>query len=348
VAFTTDARGLIEANLRLCTASRVLVRVASFRATAFHELERSVRRTDWKAFLTDGTDLALRASCHKSRLYHRGAVAERVRDAIARQVRIAARLVGEEEGVEDEPQETRLPSAMLLVRLDHDVCTLSMDSSGELLHRRGWRQAIGRAPLRETLGAAMVLAARWDGGVPLLDPMCGSGTLPIEAARLARGILPGAGRPFAFDAWSCLDRGLSPRLKASARRAGLARLEVEVRGSDRDPAALKACLGNAERAGVAADVAFVQADLARCPLPSGGPGLLLVNPPYGRRLADDAGRASLLARLLDTLSGRFGGWTLGILLPGRSSGELRGFDAREAFHTRNGGIPVRFMVGRLP
>ena len=173
------AAGLVDvyrANLHLRTAGRVLVRLGHFHAEEFWELEKRAARLEWERYLAPGQPVDVRATCHKSRLYHSDAVAERV-----------ARAIGERLG---RPAELRLPAQdelagevqLVNVRLDHDECTLSLDSSGELLHRRGYRLETAKAPLRENLAAGLLIAAGWaaavqqppsQDAVPLLDPFCG-------------------------------------------------------------------------------------------------------------------------------------------------------------------------------
>src|SRR6476661_1282703 len=195
VAFSGDLGRLYRANLWLRTASRVLVRLGRFHASTFYELERRSRKLPWTEFLPREGTVNVRATCRKSRLYHSDAVAARVLGAIAaaapagirvQQSRAGAGEDGDEELV-DEPGSSQL----FVVRIVHEQVEISADSSGELLHRRGYRKEVAKAPLRETLAAAMVLASGWRRSERLRDPMCGSGTIPIEAALIARNIAPG-------------------------------------------------------------------------------------------------------------------------------------------------------------
>ncbi|HEX2190502.1 MAG TPA: hypothetical protein VHG51_16455, partial [Longimicrobiaceae bacterium] len=195
---------LFDANLRLRTAGRVLVRVAEFRARTWFELERHARRVPWERWVRPRGAVRLRVASKKSKLYHEGAIAERLLDAVARSagpLGSAGTARGGDE--EDEGAEGQL----FVVRFHYDRCTLSVDSSGALLHLRGYRQALAKAPLRETLAAAMLLGSGWDGAAPLLDPMCGSGTVAIEGALLARKVAPGLASPdrtprrYAFLEW---------------------------------------------------------------------------------------------------------------------------------------------------
>jgi len=193
------AGGLSEAmrlNLWLRTASRVLLRIGEpFRATTFPELVRKASALPWERFLRKDTCAAFRVTCRKSRLYHSGAVAQRLHAAL--EARVGFRISRVESTGEEAPADAQL----FLARFDHDVCTVSVDSSGALLHQRGWRGPQAKAPLRETLAAALLLGAGYDGEEPFCDPLCGSGTIAIEAALIAMRRAPGIARRFAFQRW---------------------------------------------------------------------------------------------------------------------------------------------------
>ena len=222
VAFRGDITALARANLWLRTASRVLVRVAEFRATAFHELERHAKRIDWSRFVTANAHVAFRVTCRKSKLYHSDAVAQRFEEAVRRAVPGVE--TGRATATEDEDEAS--PGAdrqLFVVRFANDVCSVSVDSSGALLHLRGYRQQLAKAPLRETLAAAVLLGAGWTGETALVDPMCGSGTIPIEAALIARRIAPGRDRTFAFLGWPEVDASLWSSLVDGGARARAAR-----------------------------------------------------------------------------------------------------------------------------
>src|SRR5688572_33074758 len=190
VAFRATTRQLYAAKLALRTASRIVVRLAEFPARAFYELERKAGRVPWDTVLAPGAPVRFRVSSRKSRLYHLDAIAQRLA-AVA-----GAPADGEPD---DEAQ-------LFLVRVLRDVVTISADSSGALLHRRGYRLATAKAPLRETLAAAMIRGSGWNRSSPLVDPMCGSGTIVIEAAMIARNIAPGISRKFAFEKWPGFER----------------------------------------------------------------------------------------------------------------------------------------------
>jgi putative N6-adenine-specific DNA methylase len=358
VAFGGDLDRLYEANLWMRTASRIVVRLGRFHASTFYELERRAKKLPWKEFLPANGRVRLRVTCRKSKLYHSDAVAERVMSAIAGSVSRA--LVDDrdrnDEGDEEDADEidTRdvesrtesQPVQRFIVRILHDEVEISADSSGELLHRRGYRQEVAKAPLRETLAAAMVLASGWRRNEPLLDPMCGSGTIPIEAALIARGIAPGLRRNFQFMEWPMFDQPLWNEILAKAQSSvtpGIA----DIRGSDRDAGAVQAASRNAERAGVADMIQFsvdaVSAAIAGLAEIEKGAGWILTNPPYGIRMGESDDLRNLYARLGTALKTKRG-WRVGVLTSDTALVRQTRLPLIPRFSTRNGGIPVSFMV----
>ena len=350
--FRADTALLYAANLHLRTASRVLVRVAEFRATAFRDLEKLARSVPWERFVVPGRRVQLRVTCRKSRLYHSDAVAERVLGAIGHRlggpvagVSAPAREAREEreEDVSSEGDDRQL----FVVRLLHDRCTISADSSGANLHLRGYRQAVGRAPLRETLAAAMLLGSGWDPETPLVDPLCGSGTIAIEGALLARRIPPGLRRRFAFEQWPEHDRELWRELHAAAEAEVRPAAPAPILASDRDAGAVTAAAANAARAGVSTDVTIEQRALSDVELPAAATGWLLANPPYGHRVGDTVQLRDLYARIGQVARTLAPGWTVGLLTAdGRLEGQV-GLPFEEAFRTTNGGLRVRFAVATV-
>jgi putative N6-adenine-specific DNA methylase len=339
VTWAGDGGSVAAANLWLRTASRVLVRVAEFRAKTFFELERSARKIEWERFVADGSGVRFRVTCRKSKLYHSGAVAQRFAEAVAH--RVSSATVGA--AVRDDEEESPSPGQLFVVRFLHDVCTVSADSSGELLHRRGYRQALAKAPLRETLAAAMLLGAGWNGAMPLADPMCGSGTIPIEAARLARRIAPGRDRRFAFLDWPETNLADWKALVDRAREGELPRSPVDIFGGDRDAGAIDASRANAERAGVHSDIEFQPQPISALSAADGS-GLVISNPPYGTRVGERDRLRNLYAQLGNVVRQKRPEWTLALLLSDRQLEAQVGLPFRDVFETRNGGIPVRFVM----
>lgn len=337
VAFQAPLSQLYLANLNLRVASRILVRLATFRAAHFSELEKGASAIDWERWLKRGSRIDLRVTCRKSRLYHSGAVADRLTDHFARRGMDAHKLSGPDDGTEGSSQ-------LVVIRIDRDQCTISLDSSGELLHRRGYRLATGKAPLRETLAAAMLLTSCPDPSRPVLDPMCGSGTIPIEAALRARAIPPGLHRAFAFESWPEFDRAAWTRLKDEAVRAIRPGVPNPIVGSDRDAGAIESARANAERAGVADDVEFVQRPLSAATAPATGAGLVVVNPPYGERVSGGKELRDLYARLGDVIRREFAGWAVGILAADAKLISATRLPLTVRFATSNGGIRVQYWA----
>ena len=333
------------ANLWLRTASRVVVRTAEFHARSFFELERHARRISWERFVAPGSGVRLRVTSRKSKLYHTDAIAERLRDAIERKVGPlgGVSVVDDEEGDE----EKRDGSQLFVVRAVRDAIVVSADSSGEHLHRRGYRQAVAKAPLRETLAAAVLIGSGWRGDTPLLDPLCGSGTIPIEAALIARRMAPGRARSFAFEGWPEIDRTVWQRLREESRARELGRSPVPISGSDRDVGAIEAARANAERAGVAEDVRFDVAALSAAQVATAAHGgLIATNPPYGVRVGESGPLRDLYAALGRVSREQFRGWRLAVLSPGSELDAQIGVSFEERFRTVNGGIPVRLLVSK--
>jgi putative N6-adenine-specific DNA methylase len=337
------------------------VRLASFHASTFHELERRAKKLPWAEFLPPSGKVRVRVTCRKSRLYHSDAVGERVLSAI---VGSAARVIegsAEDTDAENadasetldapdsEKRSVRESSQLFVVRIVNDECEVSADSSGDLLHRRGYRQEIAKAPLRETIAAAMVLASGWKGNEPLLDPMCGSGTIPIEAAMIARKMAPGLRRNFQFMNWPDFDAGGWTRILEKAQ-AAVTDFSGEILGSDRDSGAVQAAARNAERAGVSENVSFFAEAVSGSIAAVGAindaareSGWILTNPPYGVRVGESDDLRNLYAKLGSALKSR-PGWRLGVLTSDSALVRQTRLSLRPRFSTSNGGIPVSYFV----
>ena len=350
-------RGTLEsvmrANLWSRLASRVLVRVAEFRAKAFFELELNAKKLPWSRFVAPGATVEFRVTCRKSKLYHTDAVAQRFAEALGSAVR-DVRIAKAKSEADDEsnasvkkPRSAKAAKQLFVVRFLHDVATVSVDASGALLHMRGYRQALAKAPLRETLAAATLLGAGWDGTNPLIDPMCGSGTIPIEAALIARRIAPGRDRSFGFLEWPEVDRDQWSAMLDQAKAGELASSAVRITGSDRDAGAITAAKANAERAGVLNDVELEVRSISAME-PAEGTGLVASNPPYGVRVGEAERLRDLYAQLGNVLRARRPGWELALLSADRQLERQLRLDLEERLTTRNGGIPVHLVVAAIP
>ena len=332
------SRDVMRANLHLRTASRVVLRLAEFKAVSFADVERHAKRVPWETVVTPGRRVRFRVTCRKSRLYHSGAVAQRLMEAlVGRMPDVAAADAGHHDDEDGGAEQ------LFIVRLFRDHLMLSADTSGELLHRRGYRQATAKAPLRETLAEAMLLGAGWDGSTPLADPMCGSGTIPIEAAMIARRMAPGLRRAFAFEQWPDHDAKAWRAVQAEASAKTLTTEIPVIQASDRDAGAVAATLANAARAGVAADLAVTRQSLSALRV-RGNAGLLVVNPPYGIRVGDKKPLRDLFAQLGNVARAQAAGWRLAMLSADRDLERQVRMAFTEQWKSTNGGIPVRLVT----
>lgn len=346
VAFSGDDRLLFNANLRLRAASRVIVRIAEFQAKSFAELERKAKGIPWREFVTPGARVLFRVTCHKSRLYHSTAVAERLgRSVITAIPGVTLGKAGRDEDDEDAP-----PGQMFVVRFDRDQCTVSADASGELLHRRGYRLAVAKAPMRETIAAGCLLALGYDGSQPLIDPMCGSGTIPIEAAMIARRMAPGINREFGCEHWPSFDRRVAAAARDAARLEQWEHAPAPIIASDRDAGAMEATRANAERAGVLADLSIAQRTFSAVEPPAQPdlqpgvqPGLLLTNPPYGARVGEAAALRSLYASIGNVARAKLVRWRIAMVSANPTLEGQSKLPFKSTIAFSNGGIRVRLV-----
>ena len=284
-----------RANLWVRGAGRVLARIDQFRVVHLAQLDDRARRVPWASVLRRDVPFRVEASCAASRIWHSGAAAQRIETAIRETL-----------GAPHDPE----GGILVRVRLDNDICTISVDTSGEPLHKRGYKEAINAAPLRETMAALFLRQCGFDGGEPVLDPMCGSGTFVIEAAEIAARLNPGRHRHFAFEKLASFDDEAWQRMRAvNSRREPAARFH----GSDRDAGAVAMSQANAARAGVTDLVTFRQATVSEIVPPDGPPGLVILNPPYGTRIGEAKALAALYRALGQALMTRFAGWRVGMV-----------------------------------
>jgi putative N6-adenine-specific DNA methylase len=306
VHFTGRAEDIARCNLWLRSADRLLVRLAEFPAEGFDQLFEAVRSMDWAELLPESARIDVTARSKRSRLTSLPACQATVKKAIVEALRRRYRR-------ERFPESG--PTYALDLALDRDRALLTLDTSGEGLHRRGYRRRAGAAPLRETLAAALILLSRWDPARILADPFCGSGTIPIEAALFGAGLAPGRQRRFAAEAWPQLPARLWSEAREQARsieaRAARAAASLRILGSDRDPQILEAASQNARAAGVSKFVRF-QARPAE-ELRSEEPyGCLIANPPYGER-SGELREVEELYRSLGRVFARLPDWSIFIL-----------------------------------
>ncbi|MGB8297452.1 MAG: SAM-dependent methyltransferase [Polyangia bacterium] len=332
----------MAANLHSRIATRIVLRMGEVKARDFAPLRRGLAKLPWQSYVPRDRALRIDVSTSHCRLYHTGALAETVELAIADCVGKLPKREKPPEPAEDED------CTRILLRGHDDRFTASIDSSGSLLHRRGWRLEAGRAPLRETLAAGLLALCEYDPALPLVDPMCGAGTIAIEAAALARQMAPGLARAFAFERWPVHDASSWQALRDSA--VALPSTPAAILAMDRDARAVDTARRNAERAHVLSDVGFAAAAFGKGRIPP-QPGLLVVNPPYGHRLGDH-GQANRLARDLGkTAAVCYRGWRIGVLCPNPAflaavaAGMRRTPSKTHTLH--NGGLRVQLAIWLL-
>lgn len=330
VAFSGDLTVGMEANLHLRTATRILLRIGEVKARALSELERKLHTLPFELVVpaVPAARIRVEVTAHRCRLYHTGAIAERVRNALPKHA--------------DLPERATL-EPRILVRGIRDVFTISLDSSGELLHRRGWRTEAGRAPLRETLAAGILTLCEYTPGTTLIDGMCGAGTFAIEAAAMAQKKAPGLGRSFAFESWPNFD------VVAWKQLCDAARSQVGISKSitlafDRNAAAIERARRNAGRAGLGDAVRFSVASFEDASPPEGvPPGLVVLNPPYGRRLGSSQMARSVLTMIGERMRGPWRSYGLAIVTPERDAEALLRMRSTAQFELDNGGLAVRLI-----
>ncbi|MGE0371101.1 MAG: bifunctional 23S rRNA (guanine(2069)-N(7))-methyltransferase RlmK/23S rRNA (guanine(2445)-N(2))-methyltransferase RlmL [Gammaproteobacteria bacterium] len=324
-------------------ANRVLLPLARFPAPTPEALYEGVRRIPWQDHFGVDRTFAIDVTAAQAEITHSHYAALKTKDAVADQFR-------ERTGARPSVQTGR-PDLQINVYLRRDEAVVSIDLSGESLHRRGYRTAGAAAPLKENLAAGILLRAGWPGiaraGGAFLDPLCGSGTLPIEAALIAADIAPGLRREYwGFHGWQRHDAGLWQGLIAEAeerRSIGLAQLPV-IRGCDHDARAVRDALANAARAGLEGRVHLETRALADCtPARAGGTGLLATNPPYGQRVGAAADLPALYDLLGRVMKERFQGWRAAVLTDDPELCRHFGLRVRRMHTLYNGAIECRLM-----
>ncbi|WP_243613675.1 THUMP domain-containing class I SAM-dependent RNA methyltransferase [Shimia aestuarii] len=287
-----------RANLVLRGASRVLVRIAAFQAMHLTQLEKLASELPWNRYLRADVPVRVEVTTRRSKIYHAGAARERVERALGSRGLALS---------EDAAVSVR-------VRIEENQCVFSLDTSGELLHKRGYKEAVAKAPMRETLAALFLRAAGFDGAEPVLDPMCGSGTFVIEAAEMAAGLAPGRARSFAFEHLATFDADAWAEIQAELETKTVSNKgKTRFIGSDRNAGAIDAARANAARAGVLEQTNFDVRSVGDLERPEGPAGLVIVNPPYGARIGDKRGLFALHSALGQRLKEHFQGWRVGIV-----------------------------------
>ena len=340
VRFQTDLAGYYRLHLQARLPFRLLLELAQFPCRSKDELYDGVQRAvDWSRWLPPGATFRVDATGSAPGLNHSHYSALQVKNAL---VDLQRQQWGARSSVDLDN-----PDLSIHLHLGGGEAALSLDGSGGSLHRRGYRAAMGLAPLKENLAAGLIALTGWDGSVPLADPLCGSGTLLIEAACLALGRAPGLGRHFALERWPKFDSQLWQQERQAA--SDLARETLPsgaalapIVGREQDPGVLDQAHSNAEAAGIASALELRLGD-CRDFMPPPGPGILVCNPPYGERIGEREGLEPLYADLGRMVKERCGGWSLWLL---SGNPELTGalkMKASRRIPISNGGIDCRWL-----
>ncbi|MBD0337354.1 MAG: RNA methyltransferase [Cyanobacteria bacterium Co-bin13] len=339
VSFSGDRTLLYRVNLWARLPFRVLMKLNEFSCQTAEDLYQGIQTIDWQPYLTPAHTLAVTATGKSRQLNHTHFTALQVKNAIVDQQQAA---FGERSSVD-----TEQPDVRINVHLEQDRCTVSLDSSGSSLHRRGYRPAVGAAPLKESLAAALIELTGWQPEMPFFDPLCGSGTLPLEASLKALNIAPGLFREqFGFETWPDFDDDLWDNMLQEAEESQREDLEAVIVGCDRNPEVIRQARANALNCGVGHLVKFFSEELDSVEAPADH-GILLCNPPYGERLGRDENLGQFYKLLGNVLKQRFKGWTAFVLSGNKELASSIGLKSSQRFPVNNGSLPCQLMKYEL-
>jgi len=347
VEFSGRLADCYASNLWLRTASRIVLRVDRFRAGAVEQLFNRVASFRWELWLNPDIPLHIKAYVKNSRIQHTGLIEKTVLDGMRKRfAELHLNLPNDWSLRHSERCRQAAVVQRVNVHVADNYSELSLDTSGAHLHQRGYRLRHTGAPVRETVAAAILIKAGWCGERPLVDGMCGAGTVPVEASLRARHLPPGVGRSFLFEQWPAFQLKTWSHLVRKARQEALPRSPVPIIAVDRDPEAIAVARQNAKAAGTEEDILWQQKDffLFRPQSMSLSPGLLFLNPPYGKRLAEDE---NLFERLGGHLRRFFRGWQVAIMAPDRAHALHLKINSARYWRIRHGGIPVVAVLAKL-
>ena len=339
VSFTGDKTLLYRVNLWARTIFRVLVPIAEVRCVNREVLYKEVKKIPWQRYFSPKNTLAVSCTGSNEKLKHTHYTALQIKDAITEQqiekFRYRSNI------------DTKNPDILINAHIQNNNCILSLDSSGSSLHQRGYRLAMGFAPLKETLAAAILEMAEYSPDIPFLDPLCGSGTLPLEASLKALNIAPGLFKNrFAFMYWRDFDESLWEDLLTEAKDNKLTDLKSIIVGSDKNLEVLSQARSNAKKCGVADKIKFIERDLSNIEPPA-EKGIIICNPPYGERLGEVEELGRLYKMLGDIFKQRFTGWTAFILTGSKQLSKQVGLRTSGRIPVYNGAIPCTLLKYEL-
>lgn len=329
-----------RANLNLRLANRILMRIGAFKSSNFRQLEKKIGAIAWELYLSAGVPLKVHVATKHCRLHHSGAIAERFQQSISeRQPQMQA------------GQKMKHPDAgdqNLYVRGIDDFFAVSIDSSGDLLYKRGLKKHTAKAPLRETLAAAALLLAGYEGSQPLVDPLCGAGTLSLEAALMAKRIPPGWFRNFAFTAWPSFLARRWDYIRRQSESGFVNPARPLIFASDIDPDACRKLQGCIEKYNLCDVVEVRQTDFFKLDprKMTARSGLVCINPPYGLRLGQRRQSQKLFYAICDKLKKDYRGWQLVLFAPGTKPPRALPFQTR-SYPVLHGGLRLELLVGKI-
>ncbi len=338
VKFSGDKKLLYKANLWTRLIFRVLVPIAEIACKNAEELYKNVRGIDWRQYLTPEQTLIVHCTGTNENLNHTHYSALQIKNAIVDQQR---QQTGQRSSVDKEWADISINA-----HIEGDRCTISLDSSGESLHRRGYHPAMGNAPLKETLAAALLEMAGWTPDVAFLDPCCGSGTLAIEAALKSLGVAPGLYRRFSLENWPDFDSSLWRELIKEAEREQKQELAAPIFASDADEKMIRQSWTNAGFCHLEDKIKFTCQPLEDL-YPPADSGIILCNPPYGKRVGDAQTLGSFYRQMGDIFKQRFQGWTAFILTGNKELAKQVGLRSSARIPVYNGSLPCTLIKYEL-
>lgn len=339
VGFRGDWTTCYRVNLESRIATRVLWKITEGRYRGEEDIYRIAYAPTWARWFTPDETIRVYVTAQRSPLKSLEFVTLRIKDAVCDHFRSVS---GRRPSVD-----TANPDVRVHAFLTRDAVTLYLDASGEPLYKRGFKRAAVEAPLKENLAAGILRLAGWTPDEALVDPMCGSGTFLIEAAQIALDVAPGLGRRFGFEKLRNFDRAAWAKLRADAEARRKPPRELAIYGSDIVAEQVRRAGVNLEAAGLKDCVRLMRADILELDPPAGH-GVMVTNPPYGVRIGERDRLRNLFAAFGRVARERFPGWLMTVLSADRFLEAHLGLPLEEALRTRNGGIPVRVLVGRVP
>jgi putative N6-adenine-specific DNA methylase len=335
VSFTGDKSLLYRVNLWSRTIFRVLMPIQTIKCSNREELYQQVKQINWQQYLNLEQTFAVNSTGSNTQLNHTHFNALQIKNAIIDQQR--------EKTNQRSNIDTHNPDLLINAHIYQDQCILSLDSSGDSLHRRGYRPAMGLAPLKETLAASLLDLAGWQPEIPFFDPLCGSGTLPLEAAFKALNIAPGLMRQrFGFETWLDFDASVWSELRTQAQQSQLSQSLAPIVGNEGDSVIIKQARYNTQLCGLENQIKLLNQDLATVYPPS-NPGIIITNPPYGKRIGAVAELGSFYELLGDILKQRFQGWRAYILTGNKDLAQKIRLKPSRRIPVYNGSIPCSLL-----